>query len=172
MRAGARSEMVLLEIEKGLRSADRLGVGPGSMAFVEQARETLLPLLAEELISEVVMGLEPVGGANVIAWARRWRLAPVDRPIFPFWPTRPVTPPQGMYVLRIRPSARWWSGKTSSERRQLAERLPLEIRTGMRDEVQLTLRLAERLIAVDSVPLPGGDFLVAEAPGMPLGPDR
>lgn len=169
MTPGARSELILIEIERQWRSADRLGIGPGSALFFVQARETLLPLLADDLVDEVISGIETrTPETTAIAFARRWRIARVDRPIFATWPSAPATRPAGRYVLRIRPSHSWWS-LSATDRRFMVERLPLAIPTGPQSEVETSLRLRERLVPTRSVALPAGDFLVVETPGLPMG---
>ena len=156
--ARSRAEVVAAAMLAEWRALARLG-GEPSERVMRAARETVIGLVAQDLLAEALSGLVAGdGGEERWVVAQRWSLAPAKPPLRPSWPVTRLPPRIGhvRFVLRLRPNERW-EELPPAQRREIAEPLPLELEAAESEEWALG-----RLEPIRAEPLPGGGYLVLE----------
>lgn len=150
----------MLEMHLAWRALGRGGAGPDPVLWRE-ASASLLPLIEEDLLESVLTGIAATQEGRVVLHApQRWRFAPVDRPLRPGWPATAATSHSGSFTLWVRPGRRWMS-LLPHERETIRANSPLRfLDSGVPAPLQ-------RLVPTRACRLPGGDFLMLDAPAGP-----
>ncbi len=160
----SRAELVATELVTEWRAMARIA-GLPAPDHLRMARETLLSLVAQGLLDEVLYGLAtgPAGRERLLI-VHRWRFAPSRPHLESRWPLTRLTADDVRFVLRFRPSNAWVNLPRSIQR-EVTGSLPLSLTPSGRG-----FDLPGRLVPVHARLLPEGDYLVHETLRTPPGP--
>lgn len=160
----SRAETVAAALVREWRLLARV-CGQPSAGVIRTARETVLSLVAQDLLSGVLSGLavNDTHGERLLI-AHRWSFSPVRPYLRPAWPVTQAGGSDARFVLRFE-RAQAWIALPNDLQREIAGVLPCDFAV-----MSAGFTLTSRLVPVQAQRLPGGDYLVLETLPMPAGP--
>lgn len=154
----SKAEIVAATMLAEWRALARL-TGQPSEPLLRAARETIVGMVAQDLLGEVLSGLVVEDGVDT-RWvvAQRWSFAPARPPLRSCWPLSRIPASDNLrFILRVRPGPSWQE-LSRAARAGLAVSLPLDP-----DAAAMPLDPPTDLLPIRAERLPTGDHLVLES---------